>query len=89
MLVFHPDLRDDCAIISGQMMPFAPVLLFIFIHYALSPFHNKLRCKEDKKTWWGKKKPKPSKKHVGCYDSYKDSSVGNPMLRNPMTGATT
>ncbi len=49
MLVFHQDLRVDFVIISGQMMPFAPVLLAIFIHYTLLPFHNKLRCKKDNK----------------------------------------
>ena len=49
MLVFHQDLRVDCVIISGQIMPFTPVILAIFIHYALSPFHNKLWCKKNNK----------------------------------------
>lgn len=33
----------DCVIMSGQMMPFAPVLFSIFIHCDVSQFHSELR----------------------------------------------
>lgn len=50
MMVFHQDLRVDCVIIFGQIMPFAPVLLAIFIHYALA-FSQQIVMEKGQQNW--------------------------------------